>query len=207
MLIFLFIGLLSALIFKPKDKNEIVEIEIDVIENQICQGFFKPAKGYNIGYEVSISTLDEESEKKKFYFYNSSVPFDVKTHFSFNNVDPQKLILQIIPFVLTEENSRYTTGEIEFKFDTQFDTFNKEVAKGVRVEPAIHALTKIEELLFQIKVQTEARADKMNAVTTEHRMVVSFVSLCSIVTLCVFFGVNIYQLHSIKKFFKRKKLI
>lgn len=197
-----FISLIFCEIDIVYEKSDaFLKIEEDVIEHQICSGYFEAKNNINCSYEVSITTR----EGRQFLFYKEQIGTD-KTHFSFNTTKPQKLIVEIRPVVL-DKSLDYFTSLVTYHFDSQFDTFNKEVAKGVKIEPAVQALTSLEKLLYEIYLKTEARAEGLRNLHTQHSKVIRFVVGISMVTLSFVIGFNVYQVYSMKQFFKKKKLI
>ncbi|TBU01679.1 reverse transcriptase, partial [Hamiltosporidium magnivora] len=148
-----------AVIFHFENRMDNLTIKIDLIENQICQGHFTPLNVIGESFEVIISTEDEG----KYYLHNTSLPPNKETHFSFNTYEAQTILIYMKRKQI--DNSHVPNNyvpRIELKFDSQFDTFNKEVAKGVRVEPAIAALTNLQKLLHDATIETEVVTNTLN---------------------------------------------
>lgn len=199
---FFFLSLLianSITIHYPQSQSLV--IEEDVIENQICTGFFQPKDAINTSYEVMILSPNEEV----LYFHKEGIP-NAETHFSFNITDAENLLVEIKAKPTNEEIS-HVPNKIAYKFESDFDTFNKDVAKNVRVEPAVEALISLEKLLYEAYIQTQARTVKLQTLTRQHGMMVRYVTFVSIVTLILVTLFNAYQIYAMKKFFKKKKLI
>lgn len=198
MFFFLCLGITMAEIFRPQKE---LKVELDVIGEKICRGFFKPIGGKNSTFRATIS-----SEGGSILFSNQELPIETETHFSFNISDPKVLIMTLTPVVI-DRSSPYVYGDIEVSFDAQFDTFKKGVAKKVSVEPAMAAMTKLDNLLHELNRESEYLAHKMGSVDYEHRRMFSFVTIFSVVTLAIYFAVNSYEVYSLKRFFKMKKMI
>lgn len=198
---FVFLSLLSARIAIHYPNTESLVIEEDLIENQICTGFFKPKDSINCTYDVMIVSTHDEV----LYFHKDGLP-ETETHFSFNTTEPESLIVEIKAKPI-DSTQAHLPNKIVYKFDSEFDTFNKDVAKNVRVEPAVEALISLEKLLYEAYIQTQARTVKMKVLTAQHGMMVRYVTFISIVTLLLVILFNTYQIYAMKKFFKKKKLI
>lgn len=193
--------LLSAItIHYPTDTESLV-IEEDIIDNQICTGYFKAVDADPNNYSAVIV-----SEEDQIIYFNKETLTESGAHFSFNNNEPEILMVEIKRKVKANTKS-FLPGKIVYKFESDFDTFNKEVAKNVRVEPAVEALITLEKLLYEVFVQTQSRREKMMALTKQHGMMVRYVSVLSVITLILMILFSAYQLYAMKKFFKKKKLI
>lgn len=199
-MIFLYLGMIAAEIFSVRRKRSL-EVEFDVIENKICKGYLKPINCKNSSFRASIM-----SDGGSVYLSSESLPVDTETHFSFNISDPKVLTMVLTPIVL-DESQPYTFGEVELDFSAQFDTFKKDVAKKVSVEPAMAAMTGLDNLLHELNRESEYLAHRMGSVDYEHRRMFSFVTVFSVLTLGVYFAVNSYELYSLKRFFQKKKMI
>ncbi|KMV66614.1 emp24/gp25L domain-containing protein [Encephalitozoon cuniculi EcunIII-L] len=200
MIFVLHLGLIVGEIFSVRRKRNI-EIEFDVIENKICKGYLKPINCKNSSFKALL-----ESEGGSVYLSSESLPVDTETHFSFNISEPKVLSMVLTPVVI-DGSQPYTFGEIELDFTAQFDTFKKDVAKKVSVEPAMAAMTKLDNLLHELNNESEYLAHRMGSVDYEHRRMFSFVTVFSVITLVIYFAVNSYELYSLKRFFQRKKMI
>lgn len=200
MFFILCLGITLAEIFTLNQRNDLT-VEFDVIENKICKGFFNPIEGKNATFKATIS-----SEDGGILFHSPSLVLGSKTHFSFNTDKPKILTMSLVPLVI-DKNSSYVYPDIEVSFDAQFDTFKKDIAKKVSVEPAMAAMTKLDNLLHRLSGESDYLAHKMGRIDYEHRRMFSFVTIFSIITLAIYFAVNSYELYSLKKFFKKKKMI
>ncbi|ADM11089.1 putative membrane integral protein [Encephalitozoon intestinalis ATCC 50506] len=200
MIFVLYLGIIFAEIFSVRRKRNI-EVEFDVIENKICKGYLKPINCKNSSFKAVLA-----SESGSVYLSNENLPVDTETHFSFNISEPKVLSMVLTPIVI-DETQPHTFGEIELNFSAQFDTFKKDVAKKVSVEPAMAAMTKLDNLLYELNNESEYLAHRMGSVDYEHRRMFSFVTVFSVITLVIYFGVNSYELYSLKKFFQKKKMI
>lgn len=187
-------------IFEWKNAVNTKTLVFDVTGDQICKGFFKPLKGSDSTMKVVIKTASNS-----IFFQNDNLPIDEETHFSFNITNNEDLICEMTP----RDTDRYRSFEaqLEIKFDTQFDTFRKDVAKQVRVEPAMYSLTKLDNLLHEISKQTDDLAGRITKVEGEHKRVFVFATFLAILTLCVYISVQTYLFYSMKNFLKNKKFI
>ncbi|AFN82562.1 putative membrane integral protein [Encephalitozoon romaleae SJ-2008] len=200
MIFVLYLGMIVGEIFSAR-RNRNIEIEFDVIENKICKGYLKPINCKNSSFKAVLA-----SDTGSVYLSNENLPVDTETHFSFNISEPKVLSMVLTPIVI-DDSQPHTFGEIEVDFSTQFDTFKKDVAKKVSVEPAMAAMTKLDNLLHELNSESEYLAHRMGSIDYEHRRMFSFVTVFSVVTLVIYFGVNSYELYSLKKFFQKKKMI
>ncbi|KAK1348876.1 hypothetical protein LUQ84_002021 [Hamiltosporidium tvaerminnensis] len=205
MIYFLFLlNITMAVIFHFENRMDNLTIKIDLIENQICQGHFTPLNVIGESFEVIISTEDEG----KYYLHNTSLPPNKETHFSFNTYEAQTILIYMKRKQI--DNSHVPNNyvpRIELKFDSQFDTFNKEVAKGVRVEPAIAALTNLQKLLHDATIETEVVTNTLNMWIGNFNKLVASSLYVSVLTLLLFIFFNVVHVNRMKKFFMRKKLI
>ncbi|EOB13129.1 putative membrane integral protein, partial [Nosema bombycis CQ1] len=145
MLIFFFLSFSFCEVFEWRNSNNKKTLVFDVTGDQICKGHFKPLPGSNSSFKVII-----RSEKNSIFFQNDNLPMNVETHYSFNVTDNEDLICEMTP--VDVEKQRGFQSELEIRFETQFDTFRKEVAKEVRVEPAMYSLNKLE--IYFMNIQT-----------------------------------------------------
>ncbi|EOB11849.1 Putative membrane integral protein [Nosema bombycis CQ1] len=200
MFIFFFLSFSFCEVFEWRNSNNKKTLVFDVTGDQICKGHFKPLPGSNSSFKVII-----RSEKNSIFFQNDNLPMNVETHYSFNVTDNEDLICEMTP--VDVEKQRGFQSELEIRFETQFDTFRKEVAKEVRVEPAMYSLTKLENLLHEISKQTEELAMQIGDVEGEHKRIFVFANILSILTLIVYILVQGYLFYSMKDFLKNKKFI
>ncbi|EOB14158.1 Putative membrane integral protein [Nosema bombycis CQ1] len=200
MFIFYFLCVSFCEVFEWRNSNNKKTLVFDVTGDQICKGHFKPLPGSNSSFKVII-----RSEKNSIFFQNDNLPMNVETHYSFNVTDNEDLICEMTP--VDVEKQRGFQSELEIRFETQFDTFRKEVAKEVRVEPAMYSLTKLENLLHEISKQTEELATQIGDVEGEHKRIFVFANILSILTLIVYILVQGYLFYSMKDFLKNKKFI
>lgn len=200
MIFVLYLGMIVGEIFSAHRKRNI-EVELDVIENKICKGYLKPINCKNSSFKAVLA-----SDTGSVYLSNENLPVDTETHFSFNISDPKVLSMVLTPIVI-DDSQPHAFGEIEVDFSAQFDTFKKDVAKKVSVEPAMAAMTKLDNLLHELNNESEYLAHRMGSIDYEHRRMFSFVTVFSVITLFIYFGVNSYELYSLKRFFQKKKMI
>ncbi|KAM0684967.1 hypothetical protein COBT_003824, partial [Conglomerata obtusa] len=124
-------------------------------------------------YEISITSED----KKMYYLYQEKLKQGEETHFSFNNIDPQKLFVEAKPVSLVNNlGLKDLIGDFKLKynFEYQFDTFNKDVAKDVRIQPTVQALMHLERLMHEVFLQTEARGDRLRVLSMQHNRIMNF---------------------------------
>ncbi|KAF9763146.1 hypothetical protein NGRA_1470 [Nosema granulosis] len=195
-----FLSLSICEIFEWRNSQDKKILVFDVTGDQICKGYFKPIEGSNATMKVVIKT-----EKNSIFFQNESLPMNEETHFSFNVTNNEDLICEMTP--IASNNRKGVQAELEVKFDTQFDTFRKDVAKQVRVEPAMYSLTKLDNLLHEISLQTDELAGRISRVEGEHKRVFIFATILAILTLLVYISVQFYLFYSMKNFLKNKKFI
>lgn len=202
--------LFSLIISKPisiyYDNSEpTIKIEEEIIEHQICQGYFTPVSSTNCTFEISISTQD----KQLYFFYKDKLAMNEETHFSFNNIDPQVVLIEAKPVMPDGTQLKIIPNDLQLKYDFtyQFDTFNKEIAKDVRIQPTVQALTHLEKLMYDVYVQTETRGDMLNKLIMQYNKYFKFVFSISFITFSIVICMNIWQVYSIRKFFKKKKMI
>ncbi|KAH9411940.1 hypothetical protein HK407_02g03860 [Ordospora pajunii] len=200
MIFILYLGIVFGEIFSMK-KRKSMEVELDVIENKICKGYLKPIDFKNATCKVLL-----ESEEGHEYLSNMKLSTDNETHFSFSISSPKTLNMTLVPVVLDEEKP-HVFGDVEFEFSAQFDTFKKDVAKKVSVEPAMAAMTKLDNLLYDLIRQSEELVRSIRDVDYKHKGMFSFVSAFSVVILMIQFAGNFYELYSLRKFFQKKKMI
>jgi p24 family protein delta-1 len=184
-----------------KKSKEGLRMELDVIERRICKGFFKPLGGENCTFKASI-----KSDADNILFSNDSLQRETETHFSFSTVRNELLAMIVTPVVI-DEKKPHTLPEIEIKFESQFNTFDRDVAKKVSVEPAMLAMTKLDNLLLELNGETEYLAHNMGRIDYEHRKLFSYLTFLSLAILVVYFCVNVYEVYLLKRFFKMKKMI
>lgn len=195
---FLASALAEILVLRDRDA---FTMEFDVIENKICSGFLKPLGGKNTTYKAAMHT-----ESGSILFSSASLRPDEETHFSFSVDRPTNMRLVVTPVVL-DRAGQPINPDLEISFNAQFDTFKKDVAKRVSVEPAMAAMTRLDNLLYELSRESEYLAHKMGRIDYEHRRMFSFVTIFSVITLAIYFAVNSYELYSLKRFFKMKKMI
>lgn len=173
-------------------------IVFDVTGEQICQGFFKPLNSNEGFFDVKI-----RSEDGGLFF--EALNLKNHTPFAFNVSDNKDLYCEIL--FNPDKNNHFKKSELELLFETKFDTFNKSVAKQVRVEPATYTLTKLNNLLHEANIKTEELAYSLEHVGIENKKMFVFSIILSLATLISYIGVQIYLLQNMRKFFKNKKLI
>ncbi|KAK6090020.1 hypothetical protein P3W45_001066 [Vairimorpha bombi] len=197
---FFFLISVCCEIFGFDSKNPRREVVFDVTGDQICKGFFEPTPESDGKFKVLIKTQDGN------IFFESEVLTKSKpVNFAFNITDNRDL--HCIIEAIYNKDTKNPKSDLEIKFETQFDTFRKDIAKQVRVEPATYSLTKIGNLMTEMNIQTDDLVVNLGMVDNEHkRMFVAAVFL-SIATLVVYVGVQIYLFNLMRNFFKTKKLI
>lgn len=201
MLLVCFLSLIQAEIFDlTKHTKEPFEMQFNVIEHQICKGYFEPQNAH-YAYEVVI-----KSENGGTLFSNRNLQSVTKTHYSFNLAEEQELMMYIIAKPNSAEAFKFP-AELMMQFSTQFDTFNKEVAKDTRVEPAMYALSNSDNYLYKLINLSDDWGQKMGLIDKEHRKMFNFITIMSCGTFLVYLFVNVYHMHAMKKFLKQKKLI
>lgn len=124
-----------------------------------------------------------------------------KQHFSFSLSDPDELLVTMMKSAPRE------SMKIRLKYETQFNTFNKDVAQKVVVRPAMATLNSFGVLVKKVSDQTYERARQMSKIRAEHKKSVILVLVFSLLTMIGFAVVNYYQVVMLKRFFKQKKLI
>ncbi|EEQ82429.1 hypothetical protein NCER_100864 [Vairimorpha ceranae BRL01] len=179
-----------------KRKQEII---FDVTGNQICTGWFNILPNSNADFSVVITANDGSK------FFSGKVIKKGKKDFSFNVTDTKDIKCTMTANFF--ENNKSKTAELEIKFDTQFDTFRKDVAKQVRIEPATYSLTKIGNVMMDMNNYIDKLITKLSRVDVESKKTFIFSILLSMVVLIVYVIVEIYLLNQMKTFFKTKKLI
>ncbi|KAM0677405.1 hypothetical protein BDAP_002088 [Binucleata daphniae] len=206
MLTFLFFVCFNAksisIFYDQSEPN--LKIEEEIIEHQICQGYFHPFTSTNCTFEVSITSQD----KKLYYFYKDKLALNEETHFSFNNIDPQVVLIEARPVSVDGLSLNIPDDlKLKYEFSYQFDTFNKDIAKDVRIQPTVQALTHLEKLMYEVYVQTEKRGEMLRKLSMQYNKYFKFVYLISFVTFFLVICMNIWQVYSIRRFFKKKKMI
>lgn len=173
----------------------------NMIDNQIVQGVLKPIGNINCKYIVTIIG----TETGIYHFHTDKLE-NADMAYSFNISEPTDFEITIKPVVI-DPSRDYEPGKLGYSMTSQFDTFKKEVAKDVKVEPALQTLTWMEDLLIQIIKQTEQRHVQLNSMTEEYNRSIRFISGFSLLTLSIVIAFNFYQVYSMKQFFKKKKMI
>lgn len=199
---FIYLTFLKAAITIHYPTNtENLTIQEYVIENQICSGFFI-ANSHNIDtYEAMIVSLNEKITHIKITVLN-----DIKTHFSLNTTNAETFKVKITK-TSNIKSTENMTDKIVYNFEIDFDTFNINMAKNVRVIPALNALNELEEMTSVVYVQIRASRNDLQTLTRQHSMMIKYVVLTSVITLMLLIIFNMYQIYALKRFFKSKKLI
>ncbi|KAL0265901.1 UNVERIFIED_CONTAM: hypothetical protein PYX00_011618 [Menopon gallinae] len=167
------------------------------IEGTIFTGSFEVLGPVSQGGSVKIVSSMNPRNK----YLDIEVHPGSKQHFSFSLSDPDELLVTMMKSTPRE------TMKIRLKYETQFNTFNKDVAQKVVVKPAMTALNRFGMLLKRVSDQTYERARQMSKVRAEHKKSVILVLSFSLLTMIGFAVVNYYQVVMLKRFFKQKKLI
>ncbi|KAG0442706.1 hypothetical protein DMUE_0070 [Dictyocoela muelleri] len=191
-----------AIGFNLSEKKPKIEIFQDMIENQIFQGTFKPVGTKNCTYSISVTCPKDE----KVFFYSRKIPNDEETVVTFSTTSYEKIKISML-LNIPDDSSNYEPGDLNFTYTTQFDTFDKNVARGVSVEPAMNALQNFEKLLYNLEQQTQVKQQQMEYLRNRHDSINFLVVGCSLCTLLIFTVLNIQQVYSLNTFIKKKKLI
>lgn len=196
MLLFLVPGILSYTlsIEKGQDRQRLM---LRGIEDTIYKGHFSLVD--SPGQSVSVRIYPFKRPRDR--YFETVVTPESKQNFSFSISKPEDFYVEII------KKNTDTPVSVEFVWDSQFNTFNKETAQKVIVKPAIMTLNSFGSLLKRVSEQTYERARHMSKVRAEHRKSVVLVLVFSFLTVVAFAVVNYYQVVMLKRFFKQKKLI
>ncbi|WUR03101.1 transmembrane EMP24 domain-containing protein [Vairimorpha necatrix] len=199
MFFLLFLTNLSCEILMFNETTKKREIVFDVTGDQICKGYFQPTLSSYGDFKISIITKDGHK------YFETEIYKNERKDFSFNVTDNKDLICTIIPS--WPEKSKKHTSELEVHFETQFDTFRKDVAKQVRVEPATYSLTKIGNVMQEMNDHIDRLIRKMSLVEQENKKMFFLAMVLSSFVLCIYVFVEVYLLQQLRNFFKTKKLI
>lgn len=191
-----------ALGFELSEKLPKIEILEDMIENQIFQGTFRPVGTKNCSYSISVTCPKDE----KVFFYGREIPADEDTVVTFSTASYEKIKITML-LNMPEGLEIFMPGVLHFTYTTQFDTFDKNVARDVSVGPAINTLQNFEKLLYSLEQQTQAKQEQMDYLRNKHDAISILVVGCSLSTLLIFTLLNVQQVYSLSSFIKKKKLI
>ncbi|EJW03489.1 hypothetical protein EDEG_02185 [Edhazardia aedis USNM 41457] len=191
----------GATLFHLKDPERPFILIEDVIENQICQGFFQPVECKNVKYGVRIT-----GEKDGlFYFYSDGIDLREETHFSFNCSEPQKFKVTMTPSLIDSE-SEATIGKMKYSFNMDFNKFKKEIAEN-EIKYAIRALDDMTNLFSELKKKTLMKKDMILNLKGKRSRSFKFVVYFSFGSMGLLIGLRLYCRFSMKKFLKTKKII
>eukprot|EP00866_Antonospora_locustae_P001977 jgi/Antlo1/1977/149 len=196
-MLLLFLAGTYAYIFTIGNDRAKQEILMKGIEGTIFIGSFEifgPAT--QSCYVKIVSSMNPRNK-----YLDIEVHPGTKQHFSFSLSDPDELLV-----TMTKSAPREMM-KIRLKYETQFNTFNKDVAQKVVVRPAMTTLNSFGMLVKKVSDQTYERARQMSKIRAEHKKSVILVLVFSLLTMMGFAVVNYYQVVMLKRFFKQKKLI
>ncbi|KAI5185516.1 p24 family protein delta-1 [Nematocida homosporus] len=169
-----------------------------IIANQICKGSFKLSTPTEGSLDVTIF-----SEEGKRVFYKRGLKSQETVDFSFNTTEPQTFQVQIEQGDPVPEK----TVLVEYEITSQFNTFNKAVAKSEVLEPALLEISRIEKLLYELSLQTSFRQKEIAAFSNSINDIVISIPCINFIMFIAFAGILGYQMISFKDFLKKKKLI
>lgn len=196
-MLFFFLASAYAYIFTIGHDRTKQEILLKGIEGTIFTGSFEAIGPASQGGSVKIVSSMNPRNK----YLDIDVHPGSKQHFSFSLSDPDELLVTMMKSAPRE------IMKIRLKYETQFNTFNKDMAQKVVVRPAMTTLNSFGMLLKKVSDQTYERARQMSKVRAEHKKSVILVLAFSLLTMIGFGVVNYYQVVMLKRFFKQKKLI
>lgn len=196
-----FLTLTLCEIFKFEYPGESIRITFSLDPENINTGFFKPEEGSNMKFKVKIASKDE----RKTLYLNDLLEEGVETHFSFNNTDSQDIYMLISS--IGKEDGNGNGGEIQMKFESTADTFNKEVSKEVQYRPAINALNQLLDKLNQITQSTKDVYNRSGDLKNEQKKMLGFVVGFSVISVLAYGIFNGIQLYLMKSYLNEKKYL
>ncbi|EHY65430.1 hypothetical protein NERG_01876 [Nematocida ausubeli] len=195
----LFAGLVhSRMLLNIKDIAVPFVIQRGVIDNQICKGQFKLETETAGSVNATIY-----SEDMKRVFTKDNLKYNEEVHFSFNTTNGQTYTIRIEQAdEIPEKNIK-----VEYEFTSQYNTFNKNIAKYEVIDPALTEMTKFEKLLYELSLQTSYRQRETAAFSDSINEIVVSILCINLIMFIAFAGILAYQTISFKDFLKKKKLI
>ncbi|EIJ87211.1 hypothetical protein NEPAR06_0217 [Nematocida parisii] len=198
-IVLLFAGLVHSRMFlNIRDISVPFSIQRGVIDNQICKGLFKlitPTKG-----TISATIYSEDMKR---VFTKDNLKPNEEVHFSFNTTTGQTYIIKLEEMEEVPEKS----VKVEYEFTSQYNTFNKNIAKYEVIDPALTEMTKFEKLLYELSLQTSYRQRETAAFSDSVNEIVVSILCINLLIFIAFAGILAYQTISFKDFLKKKKLI
>lgn len=198
-IVLILIGVVHGrMILNIKDISKPFSMQRGVIGNQICRGSFKlltPTTG-------SIATTIFSEDMKR-VFTKENLKYDSQVNFSFNTTPGQTYMIKIEEIDHIPEKSI----KVEYEFNSQYNTFNKEIAKYEVIDPALSEMARFEKLLYQLSLQTSYRQRETAAFSGSINEIVASILCINLVMSIAFAGILAYQTISFKGFLKKKKLI
>ncbi|KAH9386291.1 uncharacterized protein NEMAJ01_1187 [Nematocida major] len=198
-MILLLAGLAQAkMVLNINDITKPFSIQRGVIDNQICKGVFMLETPTEGSLNATIF-----SENMKRVFTKEGLKYNEEVHFSFNTTSGQIYVVKI------EEKEPLSEKNIKmlYEFTSQYNTFNKEIAKFEVINPAMSEMTKFEKLLYELSLQTSYRQKETSAFSDSVNEIVISILCINIIMFVAFAGILVYQTISFKDFLKKKKLI
>lgn len=198
-ILLLLLGLVyGKMLLHINDLSKPFTIQRGVIDNQICKGTFKletPTTG-----SLSATIFSENMRR---VFTKDNLKYDEEVHFSFNTTSGQTYLVKI------EGREPIAEGSVKvlYEFTSQYNTFNKEIAKYEVIDPALSEMSKFEKLLYELSLQTSYRQRETAAFSDSINEIVISILCINIIMFVAFAGILAYQTISFKDFLKKKKLI
>ncbi|KAI5188969.1 p24 family protein delta-1 [Nematocida minor] len=198
-IILLVLGLAHArMMLNIKDISKPYMMQRGVINNQICRGVFKlqtPTAG-----SLSATIFSEDMRR---VFTKEDIKHGEEVNFSFNTTSGQTYTVKIEEMSPIPEKS----VRVEYEFTSQYNTFNKDIAKYEVIDPALSEMTKFEKLLYELSLQTSYRQRETAAFSGSINEIVISILCINLIMFIAFAGILAYQTISFKDFLKKKKLI
>ncbi|KAI5181051.1 hypothetical protein NEOKW01_1292 [Nematocida sp. AWRm80] len=188
----------GTMVLNIKDFTKPYVVRRAVIDNRISKGSFKietPTQG-----SLNVAIFSEDLKK---VFYKDGLKSQEKIDFSFNTTKGQTYTIQLSQKDPIPESHL----KVEYQFDTQYNTFNKNVAKTEVIDPALSEMSNFEKLLYELSIQTSFRQKETAAFSDSINEIVISILCINFIMFVAFAGILAYQTISFKDFLKKKKLI
>lgn len=189
----------GCLVFKLDSMREPFTIEKTVIDSQICKGVFGIARPSSAVLEIMIY-----GEDGRRVFYKDSIVHGDTVNLSFNTSYGQVYTIKV------NAKKKPPKGEplyLKYEFTSQFNTFDKNVAKAKVIAPAMEEMARFEKLLYESGTQTGKRQQEASTLTESFRQIVMTIFVINFVIFGCFSGITAFHILAFQSFLKKKKLI
>lgn len=199
---FLFVLKAFCEIFSFSEPNKQLKVSFSLDPDNINTGFFEPLSGSFLDFSVTI----RNAAGSKIFYQNEKLETGIQTHFSFNNTEPEEVILEINS-LKAEQGEEGKVSQLHWKFESTIDSFNQKSSKKYIYEPAIYALNHILKRLRSAYDLTKETYSQTGGLKTEQKQMLRIVTLLSVVSLVAFATVNFIHLAMMKSYLNKKKYL